>query len=107
MTEFTVKCPVIVCTQTARETKSRGNKLLRKPILSGLLESDIVTVRDMSEIATENKVYCIKVFTCRNKPKMYFLLGKTKAYFLFLGKTCTDIFSLPESNQRINFYLEF
>ena len=45
MTEFTVKCPVIVCTQTARETKSRGNKLLRKPILSGPLESDIVTVQ--------------------------------------------------------------
>ena len=31
--------------------------VLRKPILSGPLESDIVTVRDMSEIATENKVY--------------------------------------------------
>ena len=62
MIEFTVKCPVIVCTQTARETKSRGNKLLRKPILSGPLVSDIVTVRDMSEIATENNVYCIKFF---------------------------------------------
>ena len=44
MTEFTVKCPVIACTQTAHDTKSRGP-----------LESDIVTVRDMSEIATENK----------------------------------------------------
>ena len=31
--------------------------VLRKPILSGPLESDIVTVRDMSEIAAENKVY--------------------------------------------------
>ena len=58
MTKFTVKCPVIACTQTAHETKSRGNiYVLRKPILSGPLESDIVTVRDMSEIATEKKVY--------------------------------------------------
>ena len=31
--------------------------VLRKPILSGPLEFDIGTVRDMSEIATENKVY--------------------------------------------------
>ena len=31
--------------------------VLRKPVLSGLLESDIVKVRDMSEKATENKVY--------------------------------------------------
>ena len=29
--------------------------VLRKPILSGPLESDIGRVRDMSEIATENK----------------------------------------------------
>ena len=56
MTEFIVKCPVIACTQTAHDTKSRGNNVLRKPILSGPLESDIVTVRDLSEIATENKV---------------------------------------------------
>ena len=56
MAEFTVKCPVIVCTQTPHETKSHGNKC-RKPILSGPLESDIGPVRDMSEIATENKVY--------------------------------------------------
>ena len=34
--------------------------VLRKQILSGPLESDIVTVRDMSEIATENKVYSVK-----------------------------------------------
>ena len=32
--------------------------VLRKPILSGPLESDIGPVRHMSEIATENKVYC-------------------------------------------------
>ena len=25
MTEFTVKCPVITCTQTAHDTKSRDN----------------------------------------------------------------------------------
>ena len=36
--------------------------VLRKPILSGPLESDIVTVRDMSEIATENKVYFTAFF---------------------------------------------
>ena len=33
--------------------------VLRKPILSGPLESDIVTVRDMLEIATESKVSSI------------------------------------------------
>ena len=33
--------------------------VLRKPILSGPLESDIVTVQDMSEIATENNVYSV------------------------------------------------
>ena len=59
MTEFTVKCLVIACTQTAHDTISHVViYVLRKPILSGPLESDIVTVRDMSEIATENKVYC-------------------------------------------------
>ena len=31
--------------------------VLRKPILSGPIESGIGTVRDMSEIAAENKVY--------------------------------------------------
>ena len=31
--------------------------VLRKPVLIGPLESDIVGVRDMSEKATENKVY--------------------------------------------------
>ena len=31
--------------------------VLRKPVLSGPLESDIGKVWDMSEIATENKVY--------------------------------------------------
>ena len=63
MTEFPVKCPVIACTQTAHDTKSHGRiYVLRKPILSGPLESDIVTVRDMLEIATENKVYLIEPF---------------------------------------------
>ena len=57
MTEFTVKCPVIACTQTAHDTSHVVIYVLRKPILSGPLESDIVTVRDMPEIATENKVY--------------------------------------------------
>ena len=32
--------------------------VLRKPVLIGPIESDIVKVRDMSEKATENKVYC-------------------------------------------------
>ena len=57
MAEFTIKCPDILCTQTPHETKSCGNKCIRKPILSGLLESDTGPVRVMSEIATENKVY--------------------------------------------------
>ena len=30
MTEFTVKCPVISCTQTAHETKSHGNKCIKE-----------------------------------------------------------------------------
>ena len=30
MTEFTVKCPVIVCTQKAHETKSGGNKCIKE-----------------------------------------------------------------------------
>ena len=54
----TVKCPFIVCTQTAHGNMSRGKNLLRKPVLIGPLEFDIVIVRDMSEKATENKVYC-------------------------------------------------
>ena len=62
MARYTVKCQVIVCTHTAHGTKSRGNKcvvinVLRKPILIGPLEFDIGTVQDMSEKATENKVY--------------------------------------------------
>ena len=30
ITEFTVKCPVICCTQTAHDTKSRGNKCIKE-----------------------------------------------------------------------------
>ena len=52
MVEFTVKCPFIVCTQTAHGNMSRG-----KNVLIGPIEFDIVIVRDMSEKATENKVY--------------------------------------------------
>ena len=33
--------------------------VLRKPVLIGPIEFDIVIVRDMSEKATENKVYCL------------------------------------------------
>ena len=57
MVEFTIKCPVIVCTQTAHGHMSHGKNVLRKPVLIGPLESDIVKVRYMSEKATENKVY--------------------------------------------------
>ena len=57
-----VKCPVIVCTQTAHGNKSCGKNVLRKPVLIGPLESDIVKVRDMSEKATENKVYSGKYY---------------------------------------------
>ena len=48
---------VIVCTQTAHGNMSCGEKCIKKPVLTGPLESDIVEVRDMSEKATENKVY--------------------------------------------------
>ena len=41
--------------------------LLGKPVLIGPLESDIVKVRDMSEKATENKVYC-RCEASRGKP---------------------------------------
>ena len=30
MAEFTIKCPVIVCTQTLHETKPRGNKCIKE-----------------------------------------------------------------------------
>ena len=53
--KFTVKCPVIH-KQHMRPSHVVIN-VLRTPILSGPLESDIGTVRDMSEIVTENKVY--------------------------------------------------
>ena len=35
--------------------------VLRKPVLIGPIEFDIVIVRDMSEKATENKVYSPKL----------------------------------------------
>ena len=57
MVEFTIKCPVFVCKQTAHGNMSCGKNVLKKPVLIGPLESDIGKARDMSEIATENKVY--------------------------------------------------
>ena len=57
MVEFSVKCPVIVCTQTEHGNSHVVKNVLRKPYLIGPLESDIVKVRDMSEKAPENKVY--------------------------------------------------
>ena len=60
MAEFTVKFPVIVCTQTARGNMSHGKKCImdwKLPVRSGPLESDIGKVRNMSEKATENKVH--------------------------------------------------
>ena len=64
MEEFTVKCPVIVCTQTAHETKLHGNKCIKETNSESPVETDIVTVQDMSEIATENKVYYLKKSEC-------------------------------------------
>ena len=78
MVEFTVKCPFIVCTQTAHGSMSRGKNVLRKPVLNGPLESDIVTVRDMSEIATENKVYCCCFV---GRPRIYHRLLKYTVKF--------------------------
>ena len=57
MAELTIKCPVTVCTQTTHETKSRGNKCVKETSSDWPIESDIVKVQDMSEKATENKVY--------------------------------------------------
>ena len=57
MVEFTVKCPVIVCTQTVHGNMSCSKNVLGNPVLIGPLESDIVKVWYMSEKATENKVY--------------------------------------------------
>ena len=57
MVEFSVKCHFIVCTQTAHGNTSHGKKCVKKPVLIGPIEFDIVIVRDMSEKATENKVY--------------------------------------------------
>ena len=53
MVKFTVKCPVIVFTQTAHAVSQVVTDLLRKPVLSSPLESDIGKNWDMSEIATE------------------------------------------------------
>ena len=58
MVEFTVKCPVIVCTQTVHGNMSRDKNVLRKPVLIG---PDIVKMWDMSEKATENKVYSLLI----------------------------------------------
>ena len=55
MVEFTVKCPVIVCTQTVHGNMSRGKKFIKETSS----QSDIVEVRYMSEKATENKVYYV------------------------------------------------
>ena len=70
MVEFTVKCPFIVCTQTAHGNMSRGKNVLRKPVLIGPIEFDIVIVRDMSEKATEKKVYCLFSIILNVKGKM-------------------------------------
>ena len=57
MVKFTVKFPVIVCTQKVHEIKSHGNKCIKETNYEWPLESDVRKVRDMSEIATEHKVY--------------------------------------------------
>ena len=56
MAEFTDKFPVIVCTQTAHGN-IYGKNVLRRPVLSGPLESDIRKVWNMLEISTEKNVY--------------------------------------------------
>ena len=56
MVEFTVKCPVFVCTQTDHGTFHVVTNVLRKPVLNGPLESDIGKVQDMSEIATDTNI---------------------------------------------------
>ena len=35
MTEFTVKCPVIACTETAHDAKSHGEAILKKMSVGG------------------------------------------------------------------------
>ena len=62
MAEFTIKCPVIVCTQTAHETKSHGIKCIKETNFEWPVESDIGPARDMSEIATENKFYFVLLY---------------------------------------------
>ena len=37
MAEFTIKCPVIVCTQTAHETKSHGIKCIKGELTKNFL----------------------------------------------------------------------
>ena len=52
--------------------------VLRKPVLIGPIESDIVKVRDMSEKATENKVY----YLVRGySPSMHFFWRGEMPYF--------------------------
>ena len=52
--------------------------VLRKPVLIGPIESDIVKVRDMSEKATENKVYSqrvLKVDSVNSISQLRIMLG--------------------------------
>ena len=63
MVEFTVKCPVIVCTQTRMGICHVIKNVLRKPVLIGPLEYDIVKV--WYNIPNFNDV----IFNlCRKKP---------------------------------------
>ena len=62
--------------------------VLGKPILSGPLESDIVTVRDMSEITTENKVYCVRY--CGQYCSRYLAFLNDISIFHFIQTKSTD-----------------
>ena len=55
--EFTLKCPVTVCTQTAHWDKYMVLNVLRKSVLSG--PSDIRKVQDNVRDTYKNKVYSI------------------------------------------------
>ena len=84
--------------------------VLRKPILSGPLEFDIGTVRDMSEIATKNKVYLfeLRCVSCKVQALLAPSVTKHKAKLAislsgWLGRYTNVEYlqSLPEETRTI------
>ena len=59
--EFTVNARLLFVHKQCMGLSHVVTNVLRKPILSGTLESNIGKVQDMSELATEHKVYCYKI----------------------------------------------